>query len=89
MTVYEFISRLQAALDRANTMSLPNREVAITFVAPNSGFCGPTIRPKFVGYPEGAAAARPHEARYGLTRMQIERILTSFDVTLPPESGIV
>lgn len=88
MTVYEFITTLRAALDRAGTLSLPNREVIVSFVAPHGGFCGPTVRPKFLGYPTNVVsdAHGPTEARYGLTRIQIERILEAFDVTLPPES---
>lgn len=81
MTVYEFITTLQEALDRAVTYSLPNRAVVATFIAPNSGFCGPTIRPKFLG--DNAAG----EGRYGLNSVQIVRILEAFDVTLPPEHG--
>lgn len=90
MTVYEFISRLQEALDRANTLATPNREVIVTFIAPHSGFCGPTVRPKFMGYPNDTTVydGTPMEARYGLTRMQIERILEAFSVTLPPENYI-
>jgi hypothetical protein len=80
--VYEFISDLKMALDRANTYSIPNREVIVAFVAPNSGFCGQGTRPKYLG--DNAAG----EGRYGLNRIQIERLLESFDVTLPPEGGI-
>ena len=83
MTVYEFISQLQEALDRVQTYSIPNREVAISFIAPNSGFCGPTIRPKYLG--DTAAG----EGRYGLNRLQIERVLTAFNVTLPPEGELL
>lgn len=88
MTVYEFISMLQEALDRAATLATPNRSVVVSFIAPNSGFCGPTIRPKFLGYTEEAKLtnSRPTEARYGLTRMQVERVLEAFNVTLPPDS---
>lgn len=87
MTVYEFISQLQEAADRAATESTPGREVIVTFIAPNSGFCGPSVRPKFMGYPEGAyrGEGEPTEARYGLNRRQIERVLGAFHVTLPPE----
>jgi hypothetical protein len=89
MTVYEFISKLQEALDRATTESTPNRQVITTFIAPNSGFCGPTIRPKFLGYTDETKLTKlgvPAEGRYGMTRMQVERVLEAFNVTLPPES---
>lgn len=84
MTVREFISQLQEALDRAAARSRPNREVIVSFIAPSSGFCGPTIRPKYLG--ETTHPDYPGSwARYGLTRMQVERVLEAFDVTLPPE----
>lgn len=80
MTVREFLSQLQEALDRAASRSIPNKEVIAAFVAPNSGFCGPTIRPKYLGDNEAG------EGRYGLTRTQVERLLEAFNVTLPLES---
>lgn len=82
MTVREFISQLQEALDRASARSVPSREVVVTFIAPSSGFCGPTIRPKFLGYTDETNGV-PAEGRYGLTRMQVERLLEAFNVTLP------
>lgn len=89
MTVYEFISQLQEAADRAATEGTAGRDIIVTFIAPNSGFCGPSVRPKFLGYPEGAYPAggegEPTEARYGLNRRQIERVLGAFHVALPPE----
>lgn len=88
MTVYEFISLLQEALDRRNTYNIPNRTVIATFIAPHSGFCGPSIRPKFLGYVDEADTdthGAPAEGRYGLNRIQIERILEAFHVTLPSE----
>lgn len=88
MTVYEFIAQLQEALDRAATYSIPNRKVVATFIAPHSGFCGPTIRPKFLGYVDEAdtdSHGAPAEGRYGLNSVQIVRILEAFHVTLPPE----
>lgn len=90
MTVYEFISLLQEALDRATTYSTPNREVIATFIAPSSGFCGPTIRPKFLGYTgETYPTSDVAEGRYGLTRIQVERVLEAFNVTLPVEREFV
>lgn len=92
MTVREFISQLQEALDRASTRSTPNKQVIVTFIAPSSGFCGPTIRPKFLGYTDETKTITkgvPAEGRYGLTRMQVERVLEAFNVTLPPEAEFV
>lgn len=92
MTVYEFISRLNAALDQASTQSTPNKQVIVSFIAPNSGFCGPTIRPKFLGYLDAFPDKRdtvPKDGRYGMTRIQVERVLEAFNVTLPPESEFV
>jgi hypothetical protein len=83
MTVREFISQLQDALDRAEARKVPNKEIIAKFIAPSSGFCGPTIRPKFLGDTDGA------DGRYGLTRLHVERLLEAFDVTLPPERGVV
>lgn len=86
MTVREFVSQLQDALDRAHATKRGSREVVVTFIAPNSGFCGPTIRPKFLGsFEPFAGANQPGSGRYGLTRMQVERLLEAFHVTLPPE----
>lgn len=88
MTVREFVSQLQEALDAAVARSVPNKQVIATFLAPNSGFCGPTIRPKFLGYTNESKTiikSVPAEGRYGLTRLQVERIMEAFDVTLPPE----
>lgn len=87
MTVREFISQLQESLDRATAKHTPNKEVIVTFIAPSSGFCGPTIRPKFLGsFEPFAGANQPGSGRYGLTRSQVQRLLEAFDVTLPPES---
>lgn len=89
MRVREFISQLQEALDRAAARSTPNKEVIAFFIAPSSGFCGPTIRPRFLGYTDETktiAKGVPAEGRYGLTRSQVERLLEAFNVTLPPES---
>lgn len=86
MTVYEFVSQLQDALDRAAVRGARSKEVIITFIAPSSGFCGPTIRPKFQGpVPELREPGKLAPARYGLTRNHVERLLEAFDVTLPPE----
>jgi hypothetical protein len=89
MTVREFLSQLQEALDRAASRRLSNKEVIVSFIAPSSGFCGPTIRPKFLGYTDETKTITkgvPAEGRYGLTRTQVERLLEAFNVTLPPES---
>lgn len=83
MTVYEFVSLLQEAHDRAIVRAAPSKQISITFIAPNSGFCGPQIRPKFLGYIGASDGAMPAEAEYGLTRLQVEQILEAFDVTLP------
>lgn len=89
MTVREFISQLQEALDRAAARRTPNRDVIVTFIAPSSGFCGPTIRPKFLGsFEPFAGANQPGSGRYGLTRSQVERLLEAFNVTLPPENAL-
>lgn len=91
MTVREFISQLQEALDRAAARSTPSKEVIATFIAPSSGFCGPTIRPRFLGYMDETKTIKPGvpaEGRYGLTRSQVERLLEAFNVTLPPESAL-
>lgn len=79
MTVREFVSLLQERHDFARARSLPYKEVIAAFIAPNSAFCGPDIRPKYLGDNEDG------EGRYGLTRRHVEEILTAFDVTLPPE----
>lgn len=84
MTVREFISQLQEALDRAHVRALPGKQVIVSFIAPSSGFCGPTIRPKYLGETEHPDYPGSW-ARYGLTRSQVERLLEAFDVTLPPE----
>lgn len=83
MRVYNFLALIEEALDDHPTAA--NRETIITFIAPHSGFCGPGVRPKHLGYPAGTNLAEPPEARYGLNRLQIEHILTAFDVTLPPQ----
>lgn len=86
MTVREFISQLQEALDRAATRGTRSKEVIIVFQAPSSGFCGPTIRPKYLGEAHGEGGTLlDNGGRYGLTRNHVERILEAFDVTLPPE----
>lgn len=78
MTIRDFLTLLQERRDWAEARRVPYKEVVAAFVAPNSGFCGARIRPKYLGdTPEG-------EGRYGLTRRHVEEILTSFDVTLPP-----
>lgn len=89
MTVREFISQLQEALDKASVRGgVRSKDVVASFIAPSSGFCGPTIRPKYLG--ETSHPDYPGSwARYGITRQQAERILTAFDVTLPPEAGLV
>lgn len=79
MTIREFISLLQERHDWARARSVAYKEVIVTFIAPNSGFCGPSIRPKYLGDNEDS------EGRYGLTRKQVGEILAAFDVTLPPE----
>lgn len=92
MTAYEFISKLQEALDRAASSPTPGKKVIITFIAPSSGFCGPTIRPRFLGYTDETKTTTqgvPAEGRYGLTRSQVTRLLEAFNVTLPPESEFV
>jgi hypothetical protein len=85
MTVREFLSILQGELDMAAVRSVPSSRVIVSFIAPNSGFCGPQIRPKFLGYVDEQTDGTPAEARYGLTRTQVERVLEAFDVTLPEE----
>ncbi len=85
MKVREFLSILQEALDAAAARGgVRGKDVVATFVAPSSGFCGPSIRPKYLG--ETSHPDYPGSwARYGITRTQAERLLTAFDVTLPPE----
>lgn len=79
MTIRSFLALLQERGDWARSRRIARKEVIVTFIAPNSGFCGPSIRPKYLGdSPAG-------EGRYGLTRRHVEEILTAFDVTLPPE----
>lgn len=86
MTVREFISQLQEALDRAAATKAGSRDVVVVFQAPSSGFCGPTIRPKYLGEVHGEGGELlDNGGRYGLTRNHVERILEAFDVTLPPE----
>jgi hypothetical protein len=90
MTVYEFVSKLQEALDREAASPTPGKKIIITFIAPSSGFCGATIRPKFLGYTgETYPGVDVQEGRYGLTRSQVTRLLEAFNVTLPPESEFV
>jgi hypothetical protein len=79
VTIREFVSLLQERHDFARARSINYREVVVSFIAPNSGFCGPTIRPKYLGDNEEG------EGRYGLTRKHVEELLAQFDVTLPPE----
>lgn len=79
MTIRTFLTLLQERRDWADARRVPFKKVIVSFVAPNSGFCGPRIRPKYLG--ETAEG----EGRYGLTRRQVERVLVAFDVTLPPE----
>jgi len=89
MTVHEFVSQLQDALDEAAARRRSSKEVIISFIAPSSGFCGPTIRPRFLGYTDETKTIKrgvPAEGRYGLTRSQVERLMEAFSVTLPPES---
>lgn len=81
MTIRKFLSLLQERHDWANTHRVAFKDVIVAFVAPNSGFCGPSIRPKYIGDTDG------NEGRYGLTRRQVEEILVTFDVTLPAEYG--
>lgn len=82
MTTRKFVNLLQERSDWARTRSVAYKEVIVSFVAPNSGFCGPDIRPKYLGDTEDG------EGRYGLTRRHVEEILQSFDVTLPPELAL-
>lgn len=87
MTVREFISQLQEALDRAASRGGRGKDVIVSFQAPSSGFCGPTIRPKYLGEAHGEGGELLDSGgRYGLTRTQVERLLEAFNVTLPPES---
>lgn len=86
MTIRSFLTILQESRDWAASRRLGRREVIVTFIAPNSGFCGPSIRLKFLGYTDETktiAKGVPAEGRYGLTLSQVERILEAFDVTLP------
>jgi hypothetical protein len=78
MTIRAFLNFIQERRDWADTHRIPYKEVIAAFVAPNSGFCGPSIRPKYLGDNDDG------EGRYGLTRRHVEEILTAFDVTLPP-----
>lgn len=78
MTIRAFLTLLQERRDWADTRRVAYKEVVATFIAPNSGFCGPRIRPKYLG--DTASG----EGRYGLTRRHVEEILVAFDVTLPP-----
>lgn len=78
MNTREFVTHLQDRLGAAGTMKRHGTDIIAQFVAPSSAFCGPGIRPKYLGdTPDG-------EGRYGLTRRQVERVLIAFDVTLPP-----
>lgn len=89
MTVRDFLATLQDALDCAAARGATSKQVIVTFIAPSSGFCGPRIRPRFLGYTDETKTIKPGvpaEGRYGLTRTQVERIMEAFDVTLPPES---
>lgn len=87
MTVRDFISLLQDSLDRAEARSVANKQIIAKFIAPSSGFCGPIVRPHFLGTEDPTNPTGP--ARYGLSRLQVERLLEAFDVTLPPERGVV
>lgn len=78
MTVREFLSQLQERRDWASARKIASKEVIAIFIAPNSGFCGPSIRAKYLGNNEDG------EGRYGLTRQHVDKILIAFDVTLPP-----
>lgn len=80
MTVSAFLTILQERRDWAATRRVAYKEVVVSFIAPNSGFCGPDIRPKYLG------DTNDGEGRYGLTRRHVEEILTAFDVTLPPST---
>jgi hypothetical protein len=85
MKVREFISILQDSLDEAATRGgVRGKDVVAIFVAPSSGFCGPSIRPKYLGERDDCDGTGTW-GRYGVTRRQAERILEAFDVTLPPE----
>lgn len=81
MTVREFITELQRSLDNAHVTRKRGRDLIVAFSAPSSGFCGPQIRPKYLGEGE-------HGGRYGLSRNQVERVLTMFSVTLPPPEDL-
>lgn len=80
MTTREFIAELQRKLDNAVVTKKRGPQIIATFVAPNSGFAGPRIRPRYLG------DTRDGQGRYGLSRNQVERILTMFKVTLPPKT---
>lgn len=89
MKVRDFLSEIQRALDSAVVRKVPGNEVIVRFRAPSSGFCGPTIRPKYLGEAHGEGGALLDDGgRYGLTRRQVEKVLVAFNVTLPPEWGI-
>lgn len=88
MTVREFVSQIQEALDLAAVKDLAGKEVIVSFIAPSSGFCGPTIRPKYLGETEHPDYPGSW-ARYGLTRLQVERLLEAFNVTLPPAAELI
>ncbi len=79
MTIRDFLNTLQERCDWAAGRHAGYKEVVVSFIAPNSGFCGPGIRPKYLGDNEEG------EGRYGLTRRHVDEILIAFDVTLPPE----
>lgn len=82
MTIRDFLTTLQERRDWAASRRVAYKEVIVSFIAPNSGFCGPRIRAKYLGdTSEG-------EGRYGLTRRHVEEILTAFDVTLPVETEL-
>lgn len=87
MKVREFLSEIQQALDSAVVRKVPGNEVIVRFVAPSSAFCGPTIRPKYLGERDDCDGSGTW-GRYGLTRRQVEKVLVAFNVTLPPEWGI-
>jgi hypothetical protein len=87
MKVREFLNEIQRALDSAAVRKMPGNVVIVSFTAPNSGFCGPTIRPKYLGESDACDGSGTW-GRYGLTRRHVEKLLVAFDVTLPPEWGI-
>lgn len=64
MRISTFVSDLREKIDYAVSHEVGGSEIVASYCAPSSGFCGPSIRPKFLGH-----------GRYGLTLDQARRIV--------------